>query len=78
MVAYGAKYPLISIRRSVVLLENTLMAPLDPAGTIAALATTPPFGAFKVEALGTVSPTGNAVRYTKSPPEGTTAVRFKE
>ena len=77
-LAYGAKYPLMSISRSVASLENTSIDLLLPAGTMAALATTPPFGAFNVEAFGNVIPVGNAVKYTRSPPEGTTAVRFKE
>ncbi len=68
----------MSISRSVASLENTSIDPLVPARTMAALATTPPFGAFNVEAFGSVTPVGNAVKYTKSPPEGTTAVRFKE
>ena len=75
---YGAKYPLISISRLVLLLANTLIAPLVPAGTMAELATTPPFGAFTVETFGSVSPVGNAVKYPNSPPDGTTAVRFNE
>jgi hypothetical protein len=78
VIDYGAKYPLMSINTSVALLANTLIAPLLPAGTMAALPTTPPLGAFTVEAFGSVSPTGNAVKYPKLPPEGTTTVRFKE
>jgi hypothetical protein len=55
---YGAKYPLTSITRSVALLAYMLMAPLVPAGTMAALPTIWPFSKFTVAAFGTVFPAG--------------------
>ena len=51
-VAMGAKYPLMSITRSVGLLANTSIEPLAPARTMAAFAVTVPVGAFKLEASG--------------------------
>jgi hypothetical protein len=45
---------------------------------MAAEATTPPVRAFRDAATGSELPAGNAVRYPKAAPEGTTAVRFNE
>ena len=75
-VSIGAKYPLMSITRLVVLLANTSMAPLVPADTMAALAVIAPVGAFKLEASGRACPVGHAVRYP-SEPLGT-AAKFSE
>ena len=51
-VSGGAKYPLISMTRSEAFVTNTEIAPLVPAGTIAAFAVTAPVSAFKVETNG--------------------------
>src|SRR5271169_1806325 len=61
---------------SVVLVTATVTAPLVPAGTMAALATTIPPNEFNVEAPGWLSPVGHRVR-NGSAPCGTT-VTFKE
>src|SRR5271169_4349972 len=53
-----------------------LTAPLVPAGTIAAFATTLPSNEFSVDTLGCAAPVGHAVRYG-STPFGTT-VTFNE
>src|SRR5208337_1098522 len=60
----GAKYPLMSITRSVSLLANALMLPSlsVPAGTIAALAVVTPVGAFSVDTRGCDCPNGHTVR----------------
>src|SRR5271157_3781195 len=58
------------------LVTKTLMAPLVPAGTIAAFATTAPSKEFNVETNGCAAPVGQAVRYD-SGPSGTT-VTFTE
>src|SRR5215469_15307884 len=51
-VAAGAKYPLMSTTRSVVLVAYTSMLPDVPAGTMAALATIVPVGSFSVDTNG--------------------------
>ncbi len=63
----GAKYPSMSITKSVLLVTNTEMSPLAPAGTMAALAVTVPVGAFSVETRGCVCPVGQVVRNPKFP-----------
>src|SRR5258706_13721226 len=63
----GAKYPLMSTTTFVLLVANTLTAPLLPAGTMAALATMSPPGAFKVDARGRVCPAGHTVRKLSGP-----------
>ena len=48
------------------------MAPLSPAGIIAALAIMPPVGEFRVETSGCAGPEGQSVRYPadrRAPPE---------
>jgi len=76
-VPIGAKYPLISITRLVLLLANTSIDPFVPAGTIAALAVTAPVNAFKLAATGRDCPVGHAVRYPSELPPGT-AAKFSE
>src|ERR1035438_2686785 len=62
--------------RSVLSVTYTLMAPLVPEGTIAALAVTAPVVAFKLEPSGCSCPVGHPVRY---PRVGRgTAVKFSE
>src|ERR1700690_2509963 len=73
---YGAKYPLISRITCVRPSTKILIAPLVPAGTIAAFATTLPSNEFSVETNGCPAPVGHAVRYG-NPPSGTT-VTFNE
>ena len=73
---YGAKYPLMSTITWLRLVTKTLMAPLVPAGTMAALATIVPSKEFRVETRGREAPVGQVVRYC-SGPEGTT-VMFSE
>src|ERR1700690_868429 len=73
---YGAKYPFISRITCVRPSTKTLIAPLVPAGTIAAFATTLPSNEFSVETNGCVAPVGHAVRYGNTP-SGTT-VTFNE
>src|SRR2546428_7953057 len=68
---YGAKYPLMSRMTLVELLTNIDTAPLLPAGTIAAFATTLPWNEFSVETSGCDCPVGQAVRYVRGP-AGTT------
>src|SRR5271165_3801754 len=46
---------------------NTSIDPLVPDGTIAALATTIPFGSLSVETTGCVFPVGHVVRYPRKP-----------
>ena len=53
------------------------MAPLVPADTMAALATTIPAGELRVETEGAVKPVGHAVRYPNGAPCGI-AVMFNE
>src|ERR1019366_10472374 len=72
----GAKYPLISITRSVAWVAKTEIAPLTPAGTIAAFAVTIPGGAFSVETSGWDDPAGHVVRKPRTP--GGTTVMLKE
>jgi hypothetical protein len=57
----GAKYPSISITRSVSLVGYTLMAPLSPEGTMAALAVIVPVSALSVETSGFDCPAGHTV-----------------
>ena len=53
----------MSMMTSVASVVKTLMAPLVPAGTMAALATTVPVGALSVETTGIcASPVGQTVR----------------
>jgi hypothetical protein len=70
------KYPFISITKSVSSVTKTEMAPLSPAGTIAAFAVIAPVSAFSVETKGWDCPAGQVVRYP-SGPRGTT-VMFSE
>jgi hypothetical protein len=72
----GAKYPFTSITTSVVLVANKSTPPFVPAGTIAALLTTVPVGAFKVDTSGWGWPVGHAARNPRAP-LGTTA-KFNE
>src|SRR5271157_1386731 len=58
----AAKYPLISITRSVGLVTKMAIAPLAPARTNAALATTVPVIEFRVETKGWGFPAGHVVR----------------
>ena len=60
--ASGAKYPLISTIRSVVLDAKTSTEPFITTGTIAALATTFPANEFSVETPGCGCPAGHVVR----------------
>src|SRR5450432_2405346 len=59
----------------VVLVAKTEIAPLTPAGTIAAFAVMAPVRAFSVETNGFGDPAGHVVRKAKGP-DGTT-VMFK-
>src|SRR5208283_5966959 len=59
---YGAKYPLMSRITCVGFVTNTLIAPLVPAGTIAAFATTLPSNEFRVETSGCACPVGHVLR----------------
>src|SRR5689334_5812681 len=52
------------------------MAPLVPAGTRSALATTEASKEFKVETTGCARPVGQSVRYESTP--GGTTVAFRE
>src|ERR1700683_5150215 len=61
---------------SVVLLTNTEIAPLVPAGTMAALATMAPLLAFNVETTGCDWPVGQMLRYSRG--AGGTAVTLSE
>src|SRR5947208_14430074 len=61
---------------SVRLVTKTLMAPLVPAGTIAALATIWPRNEFSVDTFGCWPPACQAVRYCNGP--GGTTVKFIE
>ena len=70
------KYPLISSTRSVLFDANTLIEPLPPAGTIAALDRTRPSRELTVATTGCVCPAGQTVRNPRGP-EGITAT-FKE
>lgn len=63
----GAKYPLISITKSVLFVAKTETSPLVPAGTIAPLAVTAPVSAFKVETSGCVLPVGQTDKYPRYP-----------
>ena len=53
----------MSINTFVSSLAKTLIAPLAPAGTIAAFATTCPLIELSVETVGKDSPVGQAVKY---------------
>ena len=82
-VPTGAKYPLMSTTKSVLLVAYTSMLPPAPAGTIAALATTTGVAAsgsggsaFKVATTGRLWPVAQAVRKPTCP--GATAVKFSE
>jgi hypothetical protein len=72
----GAKYPLMSMIKSVLFVTKASIDPPEPAGTIAALAVMAPVGAFSVDTTGSVSPAGHAVNQL-SDPCGTT-VKFSE
>src|SRR6202034_1960262 len=66
----------MSISKSVLSLAYTPMDPAVsvPAGTNAWLPTTPPSGAFRVETLGRICPSGQVVRYPTGS-GGTTVIR---
>src|ERR1700730_9392691 len=72
----GAKYPLMSMIRSVGLLASTVISPLVPAGTRAAFAITLPSEEFNVETPGKPRPTGQVERKPTGP--GGTTVMFSE
>src|SRR5450432_331199 len=72
----GAKYPLMSMIRSVASLAKTEIAPPAPTGTMAAFAVTAPGAAFSVETTGSGNPAGQVVR--KPTPLGGTTVMFRE
>src|SRR5579872_300733 len=72
----AAKYPLMSMIRSVAPLGNTSTDPFVPAGIIAAFATTVPVTSFSTEAKGCGWPVGHAVMNPSDP--GGTAVKFNE
>lgn len=72
----GAKYPLISTIRCVVLMAYTSMFPDVPAGTIAALATIVPVSSFSVGTNGWLCLVSHIDRYP-SVRAGTT-VKFNE
>jgi len=74
--AGGAKYPLMSMTRSELLVTNTEMSALAPDGTMAAFAVTAPVGALSVETRGCGCPAGQVVR-KPSDPLGT-EVKFSE
>src|SRR5579864_2523948 len=57
----GAKYPLMSITRSVALVAYTSINPMMPAGMIAAFAVMAPVSAFNVDAKGCTCPSGQTV-----------------
>jgi hypothetical protein len=59
-----AKYPFTSIIKSVLLLARTLIKPLVPANTIAALAATVPVVELKFSVPGCVCLVGQAVTNT--------------
>jgi hypothetical protein len=61
----------MSMITSVLSLANTLIAPPEPAATIAAFAVTCPSGEFRVETKGCDWPVGQRLRYP-SRDEGTT------
>jgi hypothetical protein len=61
---------------SVAWVTNTVIAPPDPAGTIAAFATTVPVGSFNVDTFGIDCPVGHVVRFPSGP--GGTTVKFSE
>ncbi len=63
----------MSTMRSVALVAITVMAPLVPAGTMAALAVTAPVGALSVDEPGCGNPAGQALRKPSSP-DGTTVI----
>ena len=67
----------MSITRLVASLAKMSTEPLVPAFTMAALATTVPVGAFKLATTGFAWPVGQAVRYPRGWPPGTTA-KFNE
>src|ERR1700728_2987207 len=72
----GAKYPLMSIIRSVGFPASTVTPPRLPAGTMAAFAITLPSVEFSVETPGYPLPAGHTDK-KPSGPSGTT-VKFKE
>lgn len=74
--AGGAKYPLMSMTRSELLVTNTEISPFVPDGTIAAFAVTTPVGELRVETRGCGCPAGHVVR-KPSDPLGT-EVKFSE
>src|SRR5262249_30010406 len=63
---------LMSITRSVSLVAYTSTAPLSPAGTMAALASTKPSKEFSVDTRGCGCPAGQIVRKPRNPVLGTT------
>lgn len=58
---------MISTTKSESLLTKTLISPLVPAGTIAALAVTVPVGALRVDTTGCVCPAGHVVKKPNEP-----------
>ncbi len=65
-------------RTSVEKLAKTLVAPLVPAGTIAALATTLPSSSTLRHSAWTPARAGQVVGFAAGPPDGGTTVKFSE
>src|SRR6202521_6132749 len=72
----GAKYPLMSITKSVASVVNTFTSPVAPAGTTTAFDRTVPVGSFSEATKGWDCPAGHAVRNPNDPVG--TAAKFKE